>query len=118
MPGSEPKTSQELDAYRPSVRSLSITQKFSGEKLDQDKGNWQQWNKKILITLALNSLKGYVKGTTTKPDANKEPHAHTNWLGNDELAHNLILDNIDECEPLVAAIRYHNSGAIATDLLC
>jgi hypothetical protein len=93
-----PKSKVELDAYRPSIRSLSISKNFSGEKLSHDKSNWQQWNRQFLITLALNSLKGYVKGTVNKPDKNAEPRAHANWLKNDELALHLTLENINEHE--------------------
>src|SRR6266478_1318072 len=97
IPINSPKSKAEIDAYRPSIRSLSISKNFSGEKLSHDKSNWQQWNRQFLITLALNSLKGYVKGTVNKPDES-EPRARANWLENDELALHLILENVDEHE--------------------
>ncbi len=50
------------------------------------------------IALGLNRLKGYVKGTITRPAATTEPRAHANWGENDDLALNFILQNIDESE--------------------
>src|SRR6266850_6402625 len=97
-PTALPTSTTNFDAYRPSIRSLSVTKNFTGEKLDHAKSNWSQWSRQFLITLALNSLKGYVKGTVKKPQESAEPCAHCNWLKNDELALNLILENIDEWE--------------------
>src|ERR1700759_5112776 len=89
------KSKTALDAYRPCIRCISISKNFTGEKLNHDKSNWQEWSRQFLITLALNSLKGYVKDTVKKPDENIEPRAYANWLENDELALHLILENID-----------------------
>ena len=57
-----------------------------------------EWSRKNLILLALNSLKGYVQGNIAKPCETTEPHAHNNWLANDDLAFNFVLENIDEWE--------------------
>ena len=46
------------------------------------------------IALGLNRLKGYVKGTITRPAATTEPCAHANWGKNDNLTLNFILQKL------------------------
>ena len=93
-----PSSLPDVDAYRPLITKLSVSQSFTGDKLDHAKSNWTAWSTKILIKLALNGLKGYIMGTASCPLATSKPHAHANWLHNDELAFNFILDNIEDRE--------------------
>lgn len=101
MPGSEnPNTSGTYDpnTYHPSIPHLSVSQTFAGDCLDHVKGNWKEWSRTMNIALGLNQLKGYVKGTITRPAVTTEPCAHANWGKNDDLTLNFILQNIDESE--------------------
>ena len=97
-PPPPPSSLPDVDAYRPLITKLSVSQSFTGDKLDYAKSNWTTWSTKILIKLALNGLKGYITGTASCPLATSEPRAHANWLHNDELAFNFILDNIEDRE--------------------
>jgi uncharacterized membrane protein AbrB (regulator of aidB expression) len=68
--GDSSKSAIELNAYHLSIQSLSITKNFTRKKLDHTKSNWQQWNKQFLITLTLNSLKGYILSHNLMPPHN------------------------------------------------
>ena len=58
-----PSGTYDPDTYRPSIPRLSLSQTFTGDRLDHVKGNWKGWSQKMTIALGLNRLKGYVSGT-------------------------------------------------------
>ncbi|KAJ3494945.1 hypothetical protein NLJ89_g10709 [Agrocybe chaxingu] len=97
-PPSPAMTRLETDATRPSIPLITITSPFSGALLDKHKGNWETWKNSMYSVTCLSGLYSYMTGTATAPDKEIEPHAHANWMQNDERACAFIFGAIEEGE--------------------
>jgi len=84
----DPKSPSPAAAIVPTVRLLTVSTLFPGEKLDKELSNWIAWKQAMFQYMGTSRLIRYTKSNAKsfRPDQVLDPIGYDNWTQNDECA--------------------------------
>ena len=78
--------------------------------LDQVKGNWQEWDRRLRLVVDQRGFRPYLNGTLTCPDATLHPTAAYNWAISDVALRGFILEHVSDHDYNIASVHDNSHG--------